>query len=61
MSQWRYSEWANATGQHKNVKESMIDKNNHTIDAAKYVFKMLSTNWMAEKVDSFDINKHIVN
>jgi hypothetical protein len=39
----------------------MIDKNNHSIDAAKYVFKMLSTNWMAEKVDSFDINKHIVN
>jgi hypothetical protein len=61
MSQWRYSEWANATGQHKNVKETMMDKNNHTIDAAKYVFKMLSTNWMAEKVDSFDINKHIVN
>jgi|TARA_B100000315_G_scaffold55403_1_gene49610 hypothetical protein len=61
MSQWRYSEWANATGQHKNVKESMVDKNNHTIDAAKYVFKMLSSNWMAEKVDSFDIGKHIIN
>ena len=61
MSQWRYSEWANATGQYKNVKETMIDKNNHSIDAAKYVFKMLSSNWMAEKVDSFDANKHIVN
>jgi len=61
MSQWRYAEWANVTGQHKNVKETMIDKNNHSIDAAKYVFKMLSTNWMAEKVDSFDVSKHIVN
>ena len=61
MSQWRYSEWANATGQHKNVKKSMVDKNNHTIDAAKYVFKMLSSNWMAEKVDSLDIGKHIIN
>jgi len=61
MSQWRYSEWANATGQHKNVKETMIDKNNHSIDAAKYIFKALSTNWMAEKVETFNISKHIVN
>jgi len=60
MSQWRYNEWSNSTGQSRNVKETMIDKNNHSIDAVKYLFKMLSSNWMADKVDSFDTSRHIV-
>ena len=61
MTQWRYSEWANSTGMNRNVKETMMDKNNHSIDAAKYLFKMLSSNWMADKVDSFDLSRHVVN
>ena len=61
MSQWRYNEWSTSTGVNKNDKESMIDKNNHIIDAVKYLFKMLSSNWMADKVDSFDMSRHVVN
>jgi hypothetical protein len=60
MSQWRYNEWSNSTGQNRNVKETMIDKNNHSIDAVKYLFKMISSNWMADKVDSFDMARHVV-
>jgi len=60
MSQWRYSEWTSSTGQNRNVKETMVDKNNHSIDAVKYLFKMLSSNWMADKVDSFDMARHVV-
>ena len=61
MSQWRYNEWTTSTGQSRNVKETMMDKNNHSIDAAKYLFNMLSSNWMADKVDSFDMSRHVVN
>lgn len=60
MSKWRYSEWAAATALHRNVKETMVDKDNHSIDAAKYLFKMLSSNWMADKVESFDMSKHVI-
>ena len=61
MSQWRYNEWTTSTGMNKNVKETMMDKNNHSIDAVKYLFKMLSSNWMADKVESFDMARHVVN
>ena len=61
MSQWRYNEWTTSTGQNRNVKETMVDKNNHSIDAVKYLFKMLSSNWMADKVDSFDVSRHVIN
>tara|TARA_R110002020_G_scaffold45369_1_gene129820 strand:+ start:4191 stop:5069 length:879 start_codon:yes stop_codon:yes gene_type:complete len=61
MSQWRYNEWTTSTGQSRNLKETMIDKNNHSIDAVKYLFKMLSSNWMADKVDSFDMSRHVVS
>jgi hypothetical protein len=60
MSQWRYNEWTTSTGQNRNLKETMMDKNNHSIDAIKYLFKMLSSNWMADKVDSFDMRRHVV-
>jgi hypothetical protein len=60
MCQWRYNEWSNSTGQSRNVKETMVDKNNHSIDAAKYLFKMLASNLMADKVDSFDMRRHVI-
>ena len=61
LTKWRYNEWANSTGVNKNPKETMTDKDNHLIDANKYLFKMLSSNWMADRVDTFDANTHIVN
>ena len=60
LSKWRYNEWANSTGVNKNPKETMVDKDNHLIDANKYLFKMISSNWMADKVDTFDMNTHII-
>ena len=60
MCKWRYSEWSSSTAINKNIKETMVDKDNHSIDAAKYLFKMLSSNWMADRVESFDISKHVI-
>ena len=61
LTKWRYNEWANSTGANKNPKETMVDKDNHLIDACKYLFKMISSNWMADKVDTFDMKNHVVN
>jgi hypothetical protein len=61
LTKWRYNEWANSTGANKNPKETMVDKDNHLIDACKYLFKMVSSNWMADRVDTFDIENHVIN
>ena len=58
MMKWRYAEYANATQAQHNLKETMVDKDNHSIDAAKYFMSKVKSNWMQEQ--GVDISVNIV-
>ena len=60
MSAWRYNDWSAGTQVHKNLKETMVDKDNHTIDCAKYYFQKKMAHWLAEWVKNFNRDIHVL-
>src|SRR3990167_2716376 len=46
----RYNEWSPATAVHKNLKETLVNKDNHAVDCIKYVFMRLFASWMSQYV-----------
>lgn len=58
MSRWRYMDYTTATQSYRNLKEQMVDKDNHTIDALKYFLTSVNANWMMEQ--GLDMKNHII-
>jgi len=60
MGRLRYNDWTTGTAENRNVKETIVDKDNHACDAVKYIFNLLNANWMAEKNTGFDKEEHVI-
>lgn len=58
MMKWRYSDYTASTQENRNLKETMVDRDNHTIDAAKYFFFNVNSNWMQEQ--GVDLTDHLL-